>query len=148
MEYALGKHRGVGKIYVMTSEPNSHVWSFCRDRWVLRSNCQHCEECDICYDDAWHCRACRTCKVGRWLACSGCRGHSFTGFKYGVLEGRFAQDAQTLQGGLSLGRPKKRAREVRYSGYHLPSEVSYSLCPSILDTADTSAVLDSSRHSG
>jgi len=123
MEYALGKHSNVGKIHVMVNDPSSHVWSFCRDRWVLRSSCQHCEECDICYDDAWHCKVCRTCKVGRWFACNDCKGFSLTGSTYGVVKGRLAQDARTVQGGLSLGRPKKRAREVGYRDHNLRSEV-------------------------
>jgi hypothetical protein len=145
MEYAVGKHNNVGRMRVMMDDPSSHVWSSCRDRWVLRSSCKHCEGCDICYDDAWHCKECNTCKVGRWFACDGCQGFSFTGAKYGVVKGRLTQDARTVQGGLSLGRPKKRAREVEYHGYHLTSEVSKPQRLLMLDAADNRSILDISR---
>lgn len=141
MEYVPGhQHENSGKTHVMMTDPDSHTWSFCRDRWVLRSKCHHCIGCDICYDDAFHCRECRTCKVGRWFECNGCGGFSFTGARYGVVKGRLAQDAHTVQRGLSMGRPKKRAREVEHRGFSLTSsltsEVRLSRNLSIFDNAD------------
>ena len=117
--------------------PDSHVWSLCRDQWVSRVGCRHCEDCNMCYDDAWHCTACGKCKIGHWFICDGCRGFSLTGAKYGIIGGRVAQDAHHAQGGLSLGLPKKRAREEEEIGHQLPSEVSSSRRLSIVDTANT-----------
>jgi hypothetical protein len=68
MEYALGKRKGTGYMEIMMKEPDSHVWSFCRDQWVSRIECRHCEDCDICYDDAWHCIACGARSVIGWYA--------------------------------------------------------------------------------
>jgi hypothetical protein len=137
MEYALGKRKGTGYMEIMMKEPDSHVWSFCRDQWVSRIECRHCEDCDICYDDAWHCIACGKCKVGHWLVCDGCGGKSLTGALYGILEDGTSKDAHTTQGVLSLGRPKKRSRNVDYNpGLSSVSEVSHSQSLSVFNTTD------------
>jgi hypothetical protein len=137
MEYALGKGNQNGLMEAMMRSPGSHVWSFCRNQWVSRIECRHCEDCDICYDDAWHCRVCGKCKVGHWLVCDGCGGKSLTGALYGVLEGGTTMDAHTTQRGLSLGRPKKRSRNV-YSNPELSSvsEVSHSQSLSVCNTTN------------
>jgi hypothetical protein len=140
MEYALGKREEEGEMeFMMKAEkhPDSHVWYFCRDQWVSRIKCRHCEDCDICYDDAWHCISCGKCKVGHWLKCDGCGGKSLTGATYGVLEGGTTEDARTAQGGLSLGRPKKRSRHVD-SDNELSSisEVSHLQSLFVFDTTD------------
>jgi hypothetical protein len=137
MEYALGKREEEGKMELMMTHLDSHVWSFCRDQWVSRIGCRHCEDCDICYDDAWHCRACGTCKVGHWFICDGCGGKSSTGATYGVLEGGTTEDARTARGGLSLGRPKKRSRHVDSdNGLGSISEVSHLQSLFAFDTTD------------
>jgi hypothetical protein len=121
----------------MMKRPDSHVWYFCRNQWVSRIKCRHCEDCDICYDDAWHCISCGKCKVGHWLKCDGCGGKSLTGVTYGVLEGDTTEDARTAPGELSLGRPKKRSRHVDSdNGLGAISELSHLQSLFVFDTTD------------
>lgn len=110
--YALGIERHPkAMIKDAMDSPHSHVWSFCRDSWVSRHRTVHCEQCGVCYDNAWHCEGCATCKAGRYLACDGCGGWSRSGVWDGE-EGQKAPDAQKAQRGRSTVSPKKRSRQV------------------------------------
>lgn len=92
--------------------PNSHAWSFCKDKWVPRHRTIHCEHCDVCYDLSWHCDTCGTCKAGRMLACDGCGGWSEDGIWNGE-DGPKAPDAHMAQRGLSQVSPRKRPRDLK-----------------------------------
>jgi hypothetical protein len=127
MEYALGKRKDDGEVDVKLKHPDSHVWSLCKDQWVSRVECRHCEDCNMCYDNAWHCKGCGKCKVGHWWICDDCGRKSLTGATFGVLNGGTAEGAHTAQRGHSLGRPKKRSRQVDSDPeLNSVSEVNYS----------------------
>lgn len=114
LTYAVGidmDHKNFGIVQESMATPNSHVWSFCRNTWVPRHRVVHCEQCGVCYENAWHCELCGTCKAGRYLACDGCDGWSTSGVWDGE-EGRKAPNAQTAQRGRSAVSPKKRVRQV------------------------------------
>jgi hypothetical protein len=73
MMYAMGVEREhIATLKDGMQSPNSYAWSFCKDKWVSRHRTVHCKHCDVCYDLAWHCEVCGTCKAGRTLACDGC----------------------------------------------------------------------------
>ena len=137
MEYALGKRKDNGEVDVKLKHPDSHVWSLCRDQWVSRVGCRHCEDCNMCYDDAWHCKGCGKCKVGHWWICDDCGRKSLTGATFGVLNGGPAKDARMTQGAPSLGRPKKRSRQVDSDqGLSSISEVNHCESLSMFNNTD------------
>lgn len=110
--YALGIEQDpFDMVQEAMESPNSHMWSFCKDKWVPRRSTVHCELCGNCYDNAWHCETCETCKAGRHLACDGCGGYSKSGVWDGE-EGQKAPDAQQAQRGRSTISPNKRDRQV------------------------------------
>lgn len=135
--YPLGKRKDNGEVDVRMKHPDSHVWSLCRDQWVSRVGFRHCEDCNMFYDDAWHCKWCDKCKVGHWWICDDCGWKSLTGATFGVLNGGKAKDARTAQVGLSLGRSKKRSRPVDSDkALSSISEVSHSQRLSMFNAAD------------
>ena len=89
---------------------DTYVWSFCRNGWVDRSKVRHCTLCNECYEEAWHCETCDTCKAGRKLACDRCGGWSKLGAEEGI-NGELAVDVHTVQGGGS-GRKRGRSSTV------------------------------------
>jgi hypothetical protein len=93
------------------ASPNSYVWSFRKDKWVPRHRTVHCSHCDVCYDLAWHCEKCGTCKAGRNLSCDGCGGRSDDGIWNGE-DGPKAPDAHKAQRGLSQVSPRERPRDL------------------------------------
>jgi hypothetical protein len=137
MEYALGKRKDNGEVDVKLKHPDSHVWSLWKDQWVSRVGCRHCEDCDMCYDNAWHCKGCGKCKVGHWWICDDCGRKSLTGATFGVLNGGPAKDARMTQGAPSLGRPKKRSRQVDSDqGLSSISEVNHCESLSMFNNTD------------
>ena len=112
MIYAMGiEEDPVDEMLDALESPNSYAWSFCKDKWVPRHRTVRCEHCDVCYDLAWHCEKCATCKAGRVLACDGCGGWSKDGIWNGE-DGPKAPDAHKAQRGLSQVSPRKRARSL------------------------------------
>lgn len=79
-------------------DPNSQVWSFCRNALVSRHRIRHCSQCGVCYENTWHCTTCNTCKFGYHLACDGCGGWSQHGVRYGETND-LAHSASRSQGG-------------------------------------------------
>lgn len=77
-------------------DPNSCVWSFCHVAMVSRHRVRQCDRCGSCYENAWHCTICKSCKVGLHLACDGCGGWSLHGVRYGEASGK-AYSATLMQ---------------------------------------------------
>lgn len=112
MIYAMGvEDEPSDEVWDALQSPNSYAWSFCKDKWVPRHRTVHCIHCDVCYDLAWHCEKCGTCKEGRILACDGCGGWSEDGIWNGE-DGQKAPDASKAQLGMSKVSPRKRARSL------------------------------------
>ena len=112
MIYAMGvEDEPSNKMQNALDSPNIYAWSFCKDKWVSRHRTVHCKHCDVCYDLAWHCERCGTCKAGRASACDGCGGWSKDGIWNGE-DGPKAPDAHKAQRGLSQLSPRKRARSL------------------------------------
>lgn len=107
----------------------------------------HCEHCGICYDNAWHCEKCETCKAGRHLACDGCGCWSNRGVWDGE-EGQKAPDAHKAQRGRSTVSSKKRTRQARLETWNDSiSEVSDLLQLQSTDTTNISALTSTTSDS-
>jgi hypothetical protein len=75
LKYAMGVEKELHFIlHEVMDLPNPFAYSFCKDEWVPHHHTVRYERCDVCYDLAWHCEMCSTCKARRKLACDGCGG--------------------------------------------------------------------------
>lgn len=56
-------------------EDKSAFYSFCQQRWVLKSRMWHCRACGKCRSRRhWYCGKCKRCSHGLQLPCKGCGG--------------------------------------------------------------------------
>lgn len=56
-------------------EEEKAFYSFCEQRWVLKSRMSHCRSCGTCRNQRhWYCGKCKKCSHGLKLPCKGCGG--------------------------------------------------------------------------
>lgn len=56
-------------------EDERAFYSFCQERWVLKSRMWHCRACGRCRSRRhWYCGKCKKCSHGLKLPCKGCGG--------------------------------------------------------------------------
>lgn len=56
-------------------EEEKAFYSFCEQRWVLKSRMSHCRSCGTCRNQRhWYCGKCKSCSHGLKLPCKGCGG--------------------------------------------------------------------------
>lgn len=59
------------------NEDERAFYSFCKERWVLKSRMWHCRVCGKCRSRRhWYCGKCKTCTHGLTEKCKGCGGVS------------------------------------------------------------------------
>lgn len=56
-------------------EDERAFYSFCQQRWVLKSRIWHCRACGKCRSRRhWYCGKCKKCSHGLKVPCEGCGG--------------------------------------------------------------------------
>lgn len=126
--YALSTSRPRGEAAEVTDDNVPHIWSFCCDRWVDANRIRHCEDCDNCFEDAWHCARCKKCVVGRKLACMECGGVPRAG-----IDEQAASKAHTAKpaNGRVPKRPRKstvKERQMTEASVYAPDGIEKCTC--------------------